>query len=89
MLFGLLIGLPYEFDSFDIGYDWWRIMFLSGCVFAVVQFLLHSISLLKQIKTAPASVDSQSTQAADNHVQNGCQSSLVRSKLLICFYYLF
>lgn len=83
MLFGLLIGLPYEFDSFDVGYDWWRIMFLSGCVLAVVQFLLHSISLLKQVGTDLPSVDSQSTQVVDCHIQNGCQSSPVRSKLQI------
>lgn len=76
-----MIGLPYEFDSFDIGYDWWRIMFLSGCVPAVVQFSLHSISLLKQVRSAPTSIGSQSTQVADFHTRNGCQSSSVRSEL--------
>jgi len=37
---GVLIGLPYEFDSFDIGFDWWRVMFLFGALPAVLQSLL-------------------------------------------------
>ena len=40
---GLIIGLPYEFDdAFEVGYEWWRIMFLFTCLPAILQVHSHS-----------------------------------------------
>ena len=42
---GLIIGLPYEFDdAFEVGYEWWRIMFLFTCLPAILQVRSHSSS---------------------------------------------
>eukprot|EP00210_Caulerpa_lentillifera_P006660 g6363.t1 len=45
VLVGFLIGLPYEFDEFDIGYSWWRVMFLIGAIPAILQALSNWVSL--------------------------------------------
>eukprot|EP00210_Caulerpa_lentillifera_P006626 g6331.t1 len=46
ILFGFVIGLPYEFSSSNSsGYSWWRLMFLTGSLPAVIQTLLHIYTL--------------------------------------------
>lgn len=37
VVFGVAVGLPYEFESFDIGYPWWRVMFLICAIPAFLQ----------------------------------------------------
>ena len=51
--FGLTIGLPYEFDdAFEVGYEWWRIMFLFTCLPAILQVRSHSSSQVHLIGSA-------------------------------------
>lgn len=40
----LLIGLPYEFENFDIGMKWWRIMFIFEAAVGVIQVKIHLLS---------------------------------------------
>eukprot|EP00210_Caulerpa_lentillifera_P006644 g6347.t1 len=74
-LLGLIIGLPYEFDSLDTEVSWWRVMFLCGCIPASTQILLQFISFRYRVQTELTPNQTESTQVDDSFLHNADQSA--------------